>query len=83
VTADSITPFTPSEDLSRFLESAKNPALVLLDVAQLSNPDGFLQNLKEASLKDGIYFLLSSKFRKVRSIPDIPTIFVLDSVPIG
>ncbi|PCH02253.1 UDP-glucuronosyl/UDP-glucosyltransferase [Penicillium occitanis (nom. inval.)] len=80
-TAD-ITPFTPSEDLSHFLKSAKDPVLVLLDLAQLSNPDSFLQTIKDASLKYDIYFLLDSKFQKVRSVPDIPTVFVLDSDPI-
>lgn len=81
-TAD-ITPFTPSEDLSHFLKSAKDPVLVLLDLAQLSNPDSFLQTIKDASLKYDIYFLLDSKFQKVRSVPDIPTVFVLNSDPIG
>jgi hypothetical protein len=46
VTMANITPFTPSEDLSRFLKSAKDPVLVLLDLAQLRNPDVFLKPLK-------------------------------------
>lgn len=78
-----MSPYTPSEDLSLFLESAEHPVLFLLDIAQLINPDRFLQNLKEASLQYGICFLLESKFQKVRSVLDIRTMFVLDSVPLG
>lgn len=83
VTTDIVAPYTPSEGLSRFLESAESPILVLLDTAQLKNPDDFLQTLKETSLKYGVHILLDSKFQIFRCTLDIPTIFVLDSVPLG
>ncbi|KUL82531.1 hypothetical protein ZTR_09178 [Talaromyces verruculosus] len=82
VTTNNKAAFTPSEDLSRILESAENPVLVLLDIAQLKTPDEFLKNLKEASLKYRIHILLDNKFKNFRSVLDIPTMFVLDSVPL-
>lgn len=71
------------EKLDQFLQSAENPLLVLLDVTQLNDPVQFLNNLKEASLRYGIYLILPKEFRIIENLPDLPTIFVMKDTPAG
>lgn len=71
------------EKLEQFLQSAENPLLVLLDVTQLNDPEQFLDSLKEASLRYGIYLILPKEFRIIGNLPDLPTIFVINDTPAG
>ncbi|KAJ5088721.1 hypothetical protein N7456_012337 [Penicillium angulare] len=83
VRATNSLPFTPSEKLRKFLSQAVEPVLVQLDASQLKDPEQFVESLKEASLKYGIYIILPRAFGDVGNLPGLPTIFVLDSEPTG
>ncbi|KAJ5729017.1 uncharacterized protein N7483_003525 [Penicillium malachiteum] len=55
----------------------------MVDAAQLKNPEQFVESLKDASLKYGVYAILPAGFRELDNLPDLPTIFILDSTPTG
>ena len=81
VPVKSSQPDMPSEKLQIFVHQAVDPILIMVDTTQLKNPEQFVESLKEASLKYGVYIILPEGFRELDNLPDLPTIFILDSTP--
>ncbi|KAJ5717184.1 hypothetical protein N7488_002830 [Penicillium malachiteum] len=81
VPVKSSQPDLPSEKLQIFVHQAVDPILIVVDPTQLKNPEQFVESLKEASLKYGVYVILPEGFRELDNLPDLPTIFILDSTP--
>ncbi|KAJ5727844.1 hypothetical protein N7493_005664 [Penicillium malachiteum] len=81
VPVKSSQPNSPSEKLQIFVHQAVDPILILADPTQLKDPERFVESLKEASLKYGVFVILPEGFRELDNLPDLPTIFILDSKP--
>ncbi|KAJ5216654.1 uncharacterized protein N7498_003061 [Penicillium cinerascens] len=74
-------PYTPPDDLARFLKSAVAPIFISIDICLLRNPERFVRCIKEASNEYGFAFLLPSTFHPVCGISESPDLFVLFNVP--